>query len=286
VSFRLGDLGVADQVVVDVGHGVLPQLCLGHPRTEVARHRTHVTVQQLVPRLGERLGELVGVLVEPLGDGSVRGVHAQREVGRQHHRRVPFRRVVGVGHGVLSLGILRGPLLGTGRARRELVVVGVEVLEEPVVPLRRLVGPRSLEPAGERVGTLARTGAVDPAEALVLHGAALGLRAEVVGADRAVGLADGVTTDDERHGLFVVHRHAAERLADVAGRRERVGVAVGAFGVDVDEAHLNGAQLAVELAIAGVAGIAEPFVLGAPEDLLGLPFVFAAEREPERLEPH
>ena len=49
-----GDVGVADQLVVDGRHRVLPQLRLGHPRAEVARDRAHVAVQQLVPGLGER----------------------------------------------------------------------------------------------------------------------------------------------------------------------------------------------------------------------------------------
>jgi hypothetical protein len=57
-----------------------------------------------------------------------------------------------------------------------------------------------------------------------------------------VGLAEGVAAGDERDGLLVVHRHAGEGLADVARRGERIGVAVGALGVDVDQAHLHGGE--------------------------------------------
>ena len=87
-------------------------------------------------------------------------------------------------------------------------------------------------------------------------------------------------------GLLVVHRHAGEGLADVPGGGERVGVAVRALRVHVDEAHLHGAEGTGELAVAAVALVAEPRVLGAPEDLLGLPDVLAPEAEAERLEPH
>ena len=86
------DVRLADQLVIDGGDGVLPQLRLGDPRAEVARHGPHVAVQQLVPRLAERVGELVGVLVEALGDRPVDRVHPQRQVRRQHHRGVPLRR--------------------------------------------------------------------------------------------------------------------------------------------------------------------------------------------------
>ena len=78
----------------------------------------------------------------------------------------------------------------------------------------------------------------------------------------------------------------AKVVADVVGRRERVRVAVRALGVDVDEAHLDRAERLVELALAGVALVAEPGVLGTPEDLLGLPDVLAAEAEAEGLEAH
>ena len=119
-----------------------------------------------------------------------------------------------------------------------------------------------------------------------LDGAALGLGADVVGVAGAVALAERVAADDERDGLLVVHRHAGEGLADVAGGRERVRVAVRALRVHVDEAHLHGAERAGELAVAAVALVAEPRVLRAPEDLLGLPDVLAPEAEAERLEPH
>ena len=58
----------------------------------------------------------------------------------------------------------------------------------------------------------------------------------------AVALAEGVAAGDERDGLLVVHRHARERLADVARGELRIGVAVRALGVHVDEAHLHGAE--------------------------------------------
>jgi len=37
------------------------------------------------------------------------------------------------------------------------------------------------------------------------------------GGGRAVGLAEGMAAGGERDGFIIVHRHACERLADVAG---------------------------------------------------------------------
>ena len=133
---------------------------------------------------------------------------------------------------------------------------------------------------------LAAAVAVGPAQALVLDGAALRLGPDVVGTHCAVALAERVAADDECDGLLVVHRHACERLADVLGGGERVGVAVRALGIDVDQAHLHGAERVGELAVTAVALVAEPRVFGTPEDLLGLPDVGPAEAEAERREAH
>ena len=120
----------------------------------------------------------------------------------------------------------------------------------------------------------------------MLDGAALGLGADQRGVTGTVALAEGVAPGDERHRLLVVHRHPAERLADVASGGERVRVAVGALRVHVDQAHLHGAERPGELPFAGVALVPEPGVLGTPEDLLGLQDVLAPEAEAERPEAH
>ena len=54
-------------------------------------------------------------------------------------------------------------------------------------------------------------------------GAAFGFGTDVGRRARAVGLAERVAAGDERHRLLVVHRHAAERLADVARGGDGIG---------------------------------------------------------------
>ena len=87
-----------------------------------------------------------------------------------------------------------------------------------------------------------------PAQALLLDRGALGLGTDQVAVAGAVGLAEGVAADDQRGGLLVVHRHPAERLADVDGRGQRIRLAFRAFGIDVDQAHRGGAVRLRELA--------------------------------------
>ena len=214
-----GDVLLPDQLVIDVGDGVLPQLRLRNPRAEVARDGSHVAVQQLVPRLRERVGELVRMLVEALRDRRVDRIDLQRKVGRQHHRGVPLRRIVRVRHRALSRGIGGSPLLRTGGARRQLVVVLEQVVQVPVVPRHRLVGPCALEAARERVGAHAGPVGVPPAETLCFEGATLGFRADVVGTDCTMTLAERVAADDERNRLLVVHRHTTRRSRECPGRR-------------------------------------------------------------------
>ena len=102
-----------------------------------------------------------------------------------------------------------------------------------------------------------------------------------------MGLAEGVAARDERNRLFVVHRHAGEGLADVLGRGDRIRVAIGAFRVDVDQAHLHGSERIFEVPVAGVALVLQPLALGAPVDvLLRFPDVLTPAAETEGLEAH
>ena len=91
---------------------------------------------------------------------------------------------------------------------------------------------------------------------------------------------------DQSDRLLVVHGHAAERFPDVVRGSERVRLSVRALRVHVDQAHLDGGERVRELAVAAVALVAEPFVLGAPVDVVRLPHVLAPAAEAERLEAH
>ena len=53
-----------------------------------------------------------------------------------------------------------------------------------------------------------------------------------------MGFAEGVTAGAERDCLFVVHRHAGERFANITGGSQRIRVTVRAFWVYIDQPHL------------------------------------------------
>src|SRR5207302_6825526 len=124
-------------------------------------------------------------------------------------------------------------------------------------------------------------------EALLLDAGSLWFGTDVV--DRrgsTMCFAERMSANDECSRLLVVHRHAAERFANVPRCKERVRVAVGSLRIHVDQAHMIGAERPLDLPVAAVALIAEPGVLGPPEDLVGLPDVGAPKAEAERVEPH
>ncbi len=231
------------QRVVDGRHRVLPdELFLGHKLAEVAGARAHVAVRQLEPGAREGVGKGLRVLVEAARNLLVGGVHAQRQVGRGHHRRVLLRRVVRIRDHVFGLAVLGHPLVRAGRALDQFPLVAEQHVEVTHVPLGGVGLPRAFDAAGRGVHPLAGAERVLPAQALFLDGRAFGLGANELGVAGAMRLAEGVAAGDERDGFFVVHRHAREGLAHVAAGGHRVGVAVRAFGVDVDQAHLHGGQ--------------------------------------------
>ena len=241
-------------------------------------------MRELEPGAGERVGELIRMLVEAPRDLLIGRVEPQREIGGQHRRHALFCLVEGVRDG--RLPVLGLPLFRSRRTLRQLPFVLEQVLEEEVAPLRRRLRPGDFRTAGDRVGAEPRAVLALPAEALVFEGAAFRLRPDQRRIAGAVRLAKRVAAGDERDGLFVVHRHAEERLADVLGRRDRIRVAVRAFRVDVDQAHLDGAERLRQLALAAVAFVAQPCPFGTPIEFLGLPDVGASAGEAEGLEAH
>ena len=227
-------------------------------------------------------------MVKPAaGDLLVDRIHPHRDIRGQHRRMGPAG-TEGFGHRVRPATVLGLPLMGSGRTRGQFPFVAVQDFQIAVIPLGRGVRPDDLKAAGD--GVLADSGAevTLPAQALQLDRGVFRIRANGSVAAGAVGLAEGVTTNDQRRCLDVIHRHPSERLTDIHRGRQRIRNTLGTFGIDVDQAHRGGAQRVLQDSLAGVTGVgAQPGVLGTPVDvLIGLPTVLAAEGEAERLEAH
>lgn len=112
-----------------------------------------------------------------------------------------------------------------------------------------------------------------------------------------VRLAKSVASGDQGNSLGVVHAHAAEGLANVEGRRDGVTIAVGALGVDVDEAHVSGSERLLEVAsaagkvcaavVTNVVALGHEGCLGAPEHaFIRLPRVGPTGTKAEDREAH
>src|SRR6185369_105926 len=86
-----------------------------------------------------------------------------------------------------------------------------------------------------------------PAEPERTEVAASGRLAELGGITVSVRLAEGVAARRQRHGLLMVHRHPLEGRLDVTRRFQWVRVSARPFRIDVDQAHLDRRERAVEV---------------------------------------
>ena len=273
--------------MVDVGHRVLPQLRFFRDQwAEVAAAGAHVAVEQLEPRLGEGVLKICRVLEKALRNRRVDRVHPQREVCCEHEGGVLLGGVVSVRHHGRVDRIHGLVLRLAGGALRQLPLVVVQVLHEVVVPPGGVGGPGAFQAAGDRVAGLAAAEAASPAQALRLYAGALRLGADVGLRGGAMRLAERVPAGDERNRLLVVHRHAGERGANVLRREIGVGVAVRPLGVDVNQAHVVGAEGALEFAVGVVALVVKPRRLMPPVGLVRLPDIRASKAKPKGLEAH
>ncbi len=211
----------------------------------------------------------------------------QREVGGQHGRRKTLRRVEGVWHSTGSRVTLGLPLVRTGRALCQLPFVAEQVVKEAVAPLRWRTGPDNFQAAADRVTAFACAKTALPAKALLLYAGILWLSTHQCRIPGTVGFAEGVTAGDERNRLFIVHRHAKEGLTDIPRCSDRIRLAVGTFRIDVNQTHLHGSERIFEIAVSGVAFVAQPGAFRAPIDVFfRLPDVLTPASETEGLESH
>ena len=187
-----------------------------------------------------------------------------------------------------AASILGRPLVCAGRALGQFPLITEQVFQVVVVPLSWFGGPCAFQAAGDRGGAIAVAKGVLPAEALLFNPGALGFGANVfVRIGSAVGLAEGMAAGNQREGLLVIHRHAAEGLADIPYRSGWIRLSIGSFRVHVNQAHLHRAERIVELTIALIAFVPQPLALRTPEDvLLRYPHVLAAAAEAEGFQAH
>ena len=102
-----------------------------------------------------------------------------------------------------------------------------------------------------------------------------------------MGFAERVPAGNERNRLLVIHRHAGERFSDVACRCEGIGVSVGPFRIDVNQAHLHRGERILKITIAAVALVGQPLAFCSPVNVFsGLPNVLAPAGETKGLEAH
>src|SRR5690348_10926121 len=173
------------------------------------------------------------------------------------------------------------------RAFGQFPLVVKEVSEEIVAPLRGRRGPNHFQSAADRVPAFACSELAPPAETLFLNVTGFRYYAHQCRVAGAMRLAKRVTAGNQRNSFFVVHSHAAKRLANIFCRCQRVWLAIWAFGVHVNQAHLHGSERVLKIAFTAISLIRQPLAFWAPVDVfLRLPGVGAPAAEAERLEAH
>ncbi|PAV92579.1 hypothetical protein WR25_24971 [Diploscapter pachys] len=212
-GLEVGDVAVVDLRIVRDRDRILPdQLFLRHFRADQTDLRAHVAVRQLVPGARPHVGEIGRVRTEFLADRIVGRVDLQRHIGGGHHRRHALARGVR-GRRQRLVRIADGvPLVRTGGAFGQLVLMVEEHVEIAHVPRRRCRRPRAFDATGDRVIAHAAFVRRRPAEALRCDVGAFRLDADELRIARAMRLAERVAAGGERDGLFVVHAHAGERF--------------------------------------------------------------------------
>ena len=269
-------------------HRVLPnQLFLRHIRAKVADLRPHIAMRQLEPSAGEGIGELIRVFQEAARNFPVSRIKLHRHIGRGHDRRVALGGIMRIRHGISECAVGWNPLMCAGRGFGQHPIMVHQVFEVVIVPLGRIVGPSTFNAAGDGMHAHAGMEAAHPAQAHLFQRRGFRFRANMGCGAGAMALAEGMATGGQRHGFFVIHRHARKSFANVAARGDRVRITIRAFRVDVDQAHLHGGQRVFQNAVARIALVIQPGFFSAPVDILfRFPDIHAPTAKAEGLKAH
>ena len=244
-------------------------------------------MRQLEPGAGEGIGELVRVLQEAMRNRPIDRVKLHRHIGGGHDRRMALLGIMRIRHGI-SQGTIGGdPLMRAGGGFRQHPIMVQQVFKIVIVPLGRVDGPSAFNAAGDRIPTHAGAKAALPAKAHLFQRRGFRFRAHMARGAGAMALAEGMAAGDQGHGFLIIHRHARKGFANIAARGDRVRLAIRAFGVDVNQAHLHGGQRVFQNAVARIALIVQPGFFRAPIDILfRFPDIHAPTAKAEGLQAH
>ncbi len=176
---------------------------------------------------------------------------------------------------------------GTGGTFDQFPLVGEKHLEIALIPGGGVWFPGPFNATGDGVDALAAAETVVPAQALLVQGGPFGGGTHQGGIAGAMGFAEGMAAGDKGYGFFVVHGHAGKGFAHIPAGSDGIRFAIGAFGVDIDQAHLHGGQGALKLTVAAIAIITKPGLFVTPVDVFfRLPKIDTAAPKAKGLEAH
>src|SRR5664280_2979696 len=102
-----------------------------------------------------------------------------------------------------------------------------------------------------------------------------------------MSLTEGVATCNKGHCLLIVHCHATEALSYIPRCSYRIWLAIRAFWVHVNKAHLNCGEGLLQFPIIGVTLISKPITFRTPVYiLLRFPDVLTPATETKCLKTH
>ena len=140
---------------------------------------------------------------------------------------------------IFFLLVDRLPLLGTRRALNQLIFIVQQQAEIIAIPLGRRRRPAAFQTRCD--GIAADTGSMraEPAKALSRDNRRFWFNTNKAGITSAMRLAESVTTSRQCDSFFVIHGHTGKSFTHVTSGQGRVGIPARAFGVHIDQAHLN-----------------------------------------------
>ena len=267
-------------------NGILPdQFFRWDFGSEVAALGPHVAVGELKPGTGKSIGILVRIFQKTTGDFFVSWIKPEGKIGGKHGWLTHLGRIKSIGN---TFGcILRHPLLRTGWTGGQFPLEVKQILQVIDSPLRRSGGPGNFRTCCDRIRSATGSISTGPSKPLFLNGCSFWLRANMGNIPCTVGFTKGMSTSDEGHGFFIIHRHPAKSFTDIMSRSHWIRIPIGSFRVYIDQSHLYCSQWVFKVTLAGVPLVVQPGSFGSPVDIvLGFPDIWTTTTKAKSFKAH
>mmetsp|Transcript_17084 Transcript_17084/g.28024 ORF Transcript_17084/g.28024 Transcript_17084/m.28024 type:complete len:205 (-) Transcript_17084:1340-1954(-) len=204
----------------------------------MTRLGAHITMTEFIPCTFKGIGEYLGIGVEFFRDWTIQRVISKCKICSKHDGQMFQRRVMSIGdipHYYMLSTILWNPLDRSTWTLGFLPLILEQIVKVPIIPLRRLGSPSTLQPTCNSILPFSTLKSILPSQPHLMNIRTFRLSTHIlIRISRTMRFAKGMSPCNQCHSLFIVHTHSIECFTNILGRCKYVRITIWSFRINID----------------------------------------------------